>query len=215
MGWYFTCNFKRFILALNNQIKSVFTKKRILWEFLGNFLTFWPCGIIPSHTWRNKSSVHIIPFSVGYTYIFVLNPCICTWNRIKYWQICSNSNMWIWYIIKYWYFLYVLGMLPGFISPLVVWHDCSVYLLTCERLCKWHLCLVVIAIIELIRRRNTQNQIFAPWMGKFLLTFDVFPGFPQSLKSPWILGFPWKVLENVFVLEKSLNLGDLPWNFNW
>ena len=41
------------------------------------------------------------------------------------------------------------------------------------------------------------------------------PGFPQSLKSPWILGFPWKVLENEFVLEKSLNLGDLPWNFNW
>ena len=40
-------------------------------------------------------------------------------------------------------------------------------------------------------------------------------GFPQSLKSPWILGFPWKVLENEFVLEKSLNLGDLPWNFNW
>ena len=41
------------------------------------------------------------------------------------------------------------------------------------------------------------------------------PGFPQSLKSPWILGFPWKVLENEFVLEKSLKLGDLPWNFNW
>ena len=40
-------------------------------------------------------------------------------------------------------------------------------------------------------------------------------GFPQSLKSPWILGFPWKVLENDFVLEKSLNLGYLPWNFNW
>ena len=37
-------------------------------------------------------------------------------------------------------------------------------------------------------------------------------GFPQSLKSPWILGFPWKVLENEFILEKSLNLGDLPWN---
>ena len=35
----------------------------------------------------------------------------------------------------------------------------------------------------------------------------IIPGFPQSLKSPWILGFPWKVLENEFVLEKSLNLG--------
>ena len=45
--------------------------------------------------------------------------------------------------------------------------------------------------------------------------FKGVPGFPQSLKSPWILGFPWKVLENEFVLEKSLNLGDLPWNFNW
>ena len=43
--------------------------------------------------------------------------------------------------------------------------------------------------------------------------FKGVPGFPQSLKSPWILGFPWKVLEKWFVLEKSLNLGDLPWNF--
>ena len=41
-----------------------------------------------------------------------------------------------------------------------------------------------------------------------------YSGFPQSLKCPWILGFPWKVLENEFVLEKSLKLGDLPWNFN-
>ena len=45
-----------------------------------------------------------------------------------------------------------------------------------------------------------------------MLLVSCISGFPQSLKSPWILGFPWKVLENEFVLEKYLNLGDLPWN---
>ena len=55
-------------------------------------------------------------------------------------------------------------------------------------------------------RKNKMAALTSDWLR---------PGFPQSLKSPWILGFPWKVLENEFVLEKSLNLGDLPWNFNW
>ena len=53
-------------------------------------------------------------------------------------------------------------------------------------------------------RKNKMAALTSDWLR---------PGFPQSLKSPWILGFPWKVLENEFVLEKSLNLGDLPWNF--
>ena len=37
-----------------------------------------------------------------------------------------------------------------------------------------------------------------------------------ALASDWLRHFQllfWKVLENEFVLEKSLNLGDLPWNF--
>ena len=25
---------------------------------------------------------------------------------------------------------------------------------------------------------------------------------------------PWKLIENEFVLEKFLNLGDIPWSFN-
>ena len=65
---------------------------------------------------------------------------------------------------------------------------------------------------------DRQMDLFNPEFY-FCFSFDncyaLLSGFPQSLKSPWILAFPWKVLENEFVLEKSLNLGDLPWNFNW
>ena len=38
------------------------------------------------------------------------------------------------------------------------------------------------------------------WVGSIYF-YLVQSGFPQSLKSPWILGFPWKVLENEFFLE--------------
>ena len=47
-----------------------------------------------------------------------------------------------------------------------------------------------------------KNNLNASWVCTSTTS-----GFPQSLKSPWIWGFPWKVLENEFVLEKSLNLG--------
>ena len=79
-----------------------------------------------------------------------------------------------------------------------------------ENLCMWCLASLVDIFWEIL----FQNL----WINSARLkhfTKQRFTGFPQSLKSPWILCFPWKVLENEFVLEKSLNLGDLPWNFNW
>ena len=74
-----------------------------------------------------------------------------------------------------------------------------------------------------IRKKLAQNTPFASTFQKNFpgeapapppARGDI-PRVPTVLEKSLNFGFSLKVLENEFVLEKSLNLGDLPWIFNW
>ena len=60
---------------------------------------------------------------------------------------------------------------------------------------------------EMVANASGRVESFTPVVVHTFYINRYFYRVPTVLEKSWNFGFPWKVLENEFVLEKSLNLG--------